>query len=50
MILWKKSLVLSFVVFGSILTKLQSFEFGVSDVILANVQNILSLVFFVYFC
>ena len=30
--------------------KLQSFEFGVSDVIPANIENVLTLVFFAYFC
>ena len=30
--------------------KLQSFEFSVSDVIPANVQNISPLVFFAFFC
>ena len=30
--------------------KLQSFEPGVSDAIPANVQNILSLISYVYFC
>ena len=30
--------------------KLQIFDSGINDVILANVQNISSLVFFAYFC
>ena len=50
MILGKKKLVPSFVVFRSVLNKLQCFESGASDVILTHLQNILAMVFFAHFC
>ena len=45
MILGKKKLVPNFVVFRSVLKKLQCFESGASDVIPTHLQNILAMVF-----
>ena len=50
MILGKKKLVPSFVVFRSVLKKLKCFESGASDIIPTHLQNILAMIFFAHFC